>query len=182
MSAKNFICQGLVLKRSNVGETDRVVVLLTPEKGKIACIAKGVRKLKSSRRATLEPGNIVKIYCVNTKSMPLLTQAELVEDTTAVRSSLISIRQLTQLLEVVDRLFVEEELDEHIFADVLEIRSTVIDQQLSNGLVKKKLLHLIERMGFEPSEGKDKSVLDIVASISERPMRSFEYLSPLRQR
>lgn len=179
MAAKNFSCQGMVLKRTSVGETDRVVVLLTAEKGKIACVAKGVRHLKSSRRAALEPGNLVKIYCINTKSMPLLTQAELIADTTTVRSSLSSIRQLTQLLEIVDRLFVEEELDEAVYQQVLHIRHSIIDEQQTNGHVKQQLIKLVEKLGYHTQTLSDPqaSVLDIVADISERPMRSFEYLS-----
>ncbi len=179
MNSKTFSCQGLVLKRTSVGETDRVVVLLTAEMGKLACVAKGVRKLKSSMRAALEPGNLVKIHCVKTKSMPLLTQATLLADTTSVRGSLVSIRHLTQLLEIVDRLFVEEELDTNIYHHVLHLRDSIVITHQSNGQVKLQLTALLEKLGYHTQGLTDSqtSVLDIVADISERPMRSFEYLS-----
>ena len=67
--SKNFNVNGIILKRNKVGETDRVVTLLTQDYGKLVAVAKGVRKLTSSKRAALEPGNLVRAYFVKTKSL-----------------------------------------------------------------------------------------------------------------
>ena len=66
--SRSFNADGIVLKRNKVGETDRVISLLTQEYGKLVAVAKGVRKLSSSKRAFLEPGNLVKAYFIKTKS------------------------------------------------------------------------------------------------------------------
>ncbi|HLE94747.1 MAG TPA: recombination protein O N-terminal domain-containing protein, partial [Acidimicrobiia bacterium] len=39
--------QGIVLRSYPFGEADRVVVLLSPNNGKIRTVAKGIRKTKS---------------------------------------------------------------------------------------------------------------------------------------
>src|SRR6185503_8761599 len=96
LSSKTFNALGIVLKRTNTGETDRVVSLLTQEHGKLVAIAKGVRKMSSSRRADLEPGNYIKAQFVVTKSMPILTQTKLIDDCSQIRQSLPEIRKLTQ--------------------------------------------------------------------------------------
>lgn len=44
----------IILRRTNYGEADRVLSLLTPERGKISAIAKGVRKPKSKLAGGLE--------------------------------------------------------------------------------------------------------------------------------
>lgn len=98
--SKNFNSSGVVLKQSSVGETDRVVTLLTQEYGRLVSVAKGVRKLSSSKRAFLEPGNYVQAYFVKTKSLPLLIQAKLIEDCQHIRYNLTEIRKLTQFLEI----------------------------------------------------------------------------------
>lgn len=175
--SKTSLGSALVVKRSNVGETDRVVTLLTQDEGKIIVIAKGVRKMSSSKRAALEPGNLVKTLLIKTKSWPLLTQATVIEDTAPIRSNLVQIRQLTQLLEIVDKLFVEEEIEPAVFDLVLKIRAKIIAGNKIN--LKKDLATLVEWLGFQNlSETNHESLLDYIAEITGQKMRSFEFLRP----
>ena len=46
--------EAIILRRTNYGEADRVLSLLTPEYGKLSAIAKGVRKPKSKLAGGLE--------------------------------------------------------------------------------------------------------------------------------
>lgn len=46
--------EAIILRRTNYGEADRILNLLTPDKGKISAIAKGVRKSKSKLAGGLE--------------------------------------------------------------------------------------------------------------------------------
>lgn len=51
----------LVLFRKNIGESDRLVTFLTKEHGIIRAIAKGVRKIPSSRGGHVEPFTLVHV-------------------------------------------------------------------------------------------------------------------------
>lgn len=178
MSARNFTTTGLVLKRTQVGETDRIISLLTQDYGKLTCVAKGVRKLKSSKRAFLEPGNIVNAYCIKTQSMPLLTQATLETDCSQMPLTLDKLRQLTQVLEIYERLFVEDELDERIYARAILIRNHVINSTATNGKIRAHLDKLIAELGYQPpQESKYTNISDYIAALSDRPLRSFDYLT-----
>lgn len=46
--------EAIILRRTNYGEADRVLQLLTPERGKVSAIAKGVRRPKSKLAGGLE--------------------------------------------------------------------------------------------------------------------------------
>lgn len=46
--------EAIILRRTNYGEADRVISLITPDRGKISGIAKGVRKPKSKLAGGLE--------------------------------------------------------------------------------------------------------------------------------
>lgn len=174
---KTSSVEALVIKRSSVGETDRVVTLLTREQGKIVTIAKGVRKITSSKRAYLEPGNHVRCQLVMTKSMPLLTQATLITDCAAIHTTLPKIRQLTQLLEIIDALFVETHEEEHLFDLVLKIRKEIIKPGATSGSVKQYFDELIVELGYQhPRETSYDSLLEYVSALADRPMRSWEYL------
>lgn len=45
---------GIVLSRTNYGEADRIITVLTPDQGKLRLVARGVRKIKSKMAGGLE--------------------------------------------------------------------------------------------------------------------------------
>ena len=49
-----YTTQGIVLTRTDFGEADRIITFLTPERGKVTAIAKGVRKSKSKLAGGIE--------------------------------------------------------------------------------------------------------------------------------
>lgn len=49
-----IVTQGIVLRRTNYGEADRIVTFLTPDNGKISVVVKGVRRLKSKMAGGIE--------------------------------------------------------------------------------------------------------------------------------
>ena len=51
---QTFRTEAIILRRTNYGEADRILNLLTPERGKMSAIAKGVRKAKSKLAGGLE--------------------------------------------------------------------------------------------------------------------------------
>jgi DNA repair protein RecO (recombination protein O) len=46
--------EAIILRRTNYGEADRILTILTPHHGKLSAIAKGVRKAKSKLAGSLE--------------------------------------------------------------------------------------------------------------------------------
>ncbi len=176
LASKTFSNLALIIKRRNYGETDRLVTLISQERGKFMVLAKGVRKLNSSKSAYLEPGNLVQAFFVKTKAMPLLTQAKLIKNTANILGSLNKIRRLTQVLEIFDRLLVEEELESNIFNQILKIRKMALGTYKVSQ-VQVEIGILIELLGFgETKMSQNSSVVETVAQISEKPMRAFCYL------
>ena len=51
---QTFRTEAIILRRTNYGEADRILNLLTPDRGKISVIAKGVRRSKSKLAGGLE--------------------------------------------------------------------------------------------------------------------------------
>jgi len=174
---KSFSTTAIVLKRVNVGETDRIINLLTQEYGKFTVVAKGVRKMKSTKRAFLEPGNIIKAYCINTKSLPLLTQASLIEDCSQMQQSLAAFRSLNQMLEIFEKLFVEMELELEIFNEIILLRKRIITGKAPSSYVRDTLSKIIVNMGFQhPKDSKYKNISDYISALSDSKMKSYQYL------
>lgn len=178
MSRQALNTQALVLKRVSTGEADRVVTLLTEELGKVTVIAKGSRNLKSSKRAVLELGNVIKCQLLTKEgSMPLLTQATLVKDCHLIQGRLAKIRQLWQVLEMVDALFVAEQQAEDLFELVLQAREEIVCEATTSGLVLQQLEEMVERLGYQPlRDTQYSSLTEYVSALADRPLRSWEYL------
>lgn len=51
---KQLVTQGIMLSRTNFGEADRIITVLTPEHGKLRLMARGVRKVKSKLAGGIE--------------------------------------------------------------------------------------------------------------------------------
>ncbi len=49
-----IVTQGIILARTDYGEADRIITLLTPDRGKLRLMAKGVRRLKSKLAGGIE--------------------------------------------------------------------------------------------------------------------------------
>ena len=177
MAIKSFSTPCIILKRSDIGEADRVVTIYSQDQGKIVCIAKGVRKLTSSKKSLLEPGNLIQAFLIKTKSLPLLTQAKMIKDFACLRQDLLKIRQLTQVLEMIDKLYVEEE-DHQLFDMTLKVLEYLASDEKSNGHVKQQLEKILIYLGYQPlKESGYQTIAEYVSSIIDQPMNSFDFLS-----
>ncbi len=173
----SFKTEALILKRVNTGETDRIVTLLSKDRGKIVCVAKGVRKLKSSNRAVLEPGNSATVFLIETKSLPILTQSKLIKEASHIRQSLSGISQLSQILEIFDRLFVEDFIDEETSELAFAIHAELLSETKRNNTIKALLQELITKLGYQDLKNTaHQNILDYVAEITEKKMKSFDFL------
>lgn len=175
--AKSDLTPALVLKRSNFGETDRIVTLFSEKFGKISVVAKGSRKLHSSRRGHLEPGNFIDAYIIHTKSLPILTQTRLINELPQIKATLQGMKKLFQILEIVDILSVEEEqLDNYQF--IHQLLHQLDSQPSLYTHVKQKLEEFIASQGFQhPNETKYATISEYIAQVADRPLRSYQYLT-----
>ena len=178
MSQKNYTTEAIVLKRVNVGELDRIVTLFTPQKGKLVCVAKGVRKMNSSQRAYLEPGNYISVMMIETKSLPLLTQTRLINDFSQTKKSLTSLKKLTEVLEIIDQLFPEGVEEESLFAQVVSILEQLSSASASFTTIQQQLVDVVAQLGYPAmAETPYTSLLEYVSSVVERPLHSYDYLT-----
>ena len=61
---KSIRVEGLILTHQNYGEADRFVRMLTPDRGKISALARGVRKMNSRKAGHIEPFTVISAQLV----------------------------------------------------------------------------------------------------------------------
>jgi recombinational DNA repair protein (RecF pathway) len=100
--------EGIILKRINFGEADRVLTVLTKNLGKISDIARGVRKITSRRAGNVELLNIVKLGLFKGKGYTL-TEAESIETFPKIKSNLAVSTAAFHILELANRFLPENQ-------------------------------------------------------------------------
>lgn len=65
----------VVLHTHDLGEADRIITMLTRGRGRVAAVAKGVRRTTSRFGARLEPFTVVDLQCYEGRSLDTVTQA-----------------------------------------------------------------------------------------------------------
>lgn len=107
--------QGIVLRSYPFGEADRVVVLLSPNQGKIRAVAKGVRKTKSRFGGRLEPFSHVDLVLYEGRDLDTITQAEVIEAFPRLRLDFEKVMAAGAMVEVLDAVSQEEESSHRAF-------------------------------------------------------------------
>lgn len=65
-----------MLRTYNLGEADRIIVMITPTHGQVRAVARGVRRAKSKLGARLEPFSHIDIQLVPGRSLEHISQVE----------------------------------------------------------------------------------------------------------
>ena len=112
---KTFRDQGIVLRTYKLGETDRIVHLLTQGRGKVRAVAKGVRRPGSRFGGRLEPYSHVELELYEGRNLDTITQAELLAPHAAVRAEYATSAAAAVMVEAVDHVAQEGERDNALF-------------------------------------------------------------------
>src|SRR3990172_13347205 len=70
--------EAVILRRQDLGETDRLLTLFSPAQGKLRVVAKGVRRPGSRKAGHLEPFSRVDLLLARGRELDVITQAEAV--------------------------------------------------------------------------------------------------------
>jgi DNA repair protein RecO (recombination protein O) len=142
--------EGIVVRRRNQGEADRVLTLCTPL-GKFDVVAKGARKVRSRKAGHIE------LFCRSSfviarsrSSWDIVSQAETVEPHAALREDLLRGTHARYAVELFDRFFTEGEGGQAMF-DLLNHTLTWLCTDDDLDLVARFYeQHLLGLAGFRP--------------------------------
>ena len=149
-----FKTEGVVLKRINFGEADRIVTLYSKHYGKITCLAKGIRKLSSRKRGNLEIFNQVTFFAAKGKGMDIVTEVETIDAFASLRKKLKKVASAYEICEITDRLTAENSEQEEVYLLLIEYLKKLDEslEQESSNLVNNFGENLLRILGFWPRE------------------------------
>ena len=119
---------GVVLRTYKLRESDRIIVLMTAENGKVRAVAKGVRKTRSKFGARLEPMSHVRVLLYRGRELDIVSQAESVEPLAPLLSSLDRASQAMAAIEAVDQLGLEREPNPRLYQMAVGVLRTIAER------------------------------------------------------
>ena len=177
---RTFKETGIILKRRNVGEADRILTVLTQNLGKIKVKAPGVRRILSRRSPHIEPLNlsILTLYKSSSASFPILTEAAPLERFASIKKDLKLIGFAYYLCELVSSLCPQNQENREVFFLLKNTLFRLTDGNNSLSLVSYFEKELLSSLGFwkEASLLKTKDSKEVIEGILERRLKTLRIL------
>lgn len=163
----HYLADGIVLRTYKLGEADRILHLLDPNRGKVRAVAKGVRKPGSRFGGRLEVFGHVQLQLYQGRTLDTVTQAELLTPHASVRDDWVASACAATMVEACDHLAQEGERATSMFL-LLKDALGVLDAGPARpaAVLDAFLLRLAALEGFRPS-------LDACTSCGEAGVASF---------
>lgn len=169
--------EGIILKRTNFGEADRMLTVLTKNLGKISVIARGVRKITSRRAGNVELLNLVKIGLFKGKGYTL-TEAQSIKTFPRIKSNLAISTAGFHILELINKFLPENDPNPAIYALVKEILDEFENspRQIILRAFEIKILKATGFWSISKINWADKKIISLLKKLENEPVENLSKL------
>ncbi len=149
--ARSYRTPAVILRRRDYSDADRILTVYTPHLGKLALIAKGIRKTTSRKAGHLELFTHASLQVAKARTWDIITEVVTIESFRRLRQDLDRISQASYVCELVDS-FAEEGDENQPLWELLLLALRELDRGEVDGWVLLRWfeLHLLSLMGFQP--------------------------------
>lgn len=180
---RTYSACGVVLRRRNINESDRLLTIYSKSKGKITVIAKGIRKIRSKKAPHLELFNQIKMFVAKGRTFDIITEAVTLQSYSNIKKSLYQLAHAYLILEEVDKLCPEHAENPQIYAHLINILEILDSQEnLNPDLLVYEFTHsLLWELGYLPKSRylPEGSLNSFVMSIIEKRLNSLHLLTKI---
>ena len=141
--------KGIILKRANLGEADRILTIYTKDFGKIKAIAKGIRKIKSKLAGSLELFCLDDLMIAEGRNLDVICGAVTEKCFYNLRNDLKATNTAYYLADVIDKLSDEEEPHKEVY-ELLDELLSEINGENAEILLPFFEIKFLSEMGYKP--------------------------------
>lgn len=180
---RNFKTEGIIIRRRDFKDADRILTVLTKDHGKISVRASGIRRIPSRRSPHVELLNHCILTLYHGHAFPVLTEAQTVDNFSLIKDDLHKIGLAYHLCELVDGLCPDGQENRAVFGLV---RNTLT--RLANEINEATLVHdfqteLLSVLGYWNQQeflAKEMDMDRFVETIIERKLKSKSIFAKLQ--
>ncbi len=180
-----YTIHGIVLKRRNVGEADRIITIFTRQYGKIRVIAKGIRRIKSRRASHLEIFRQIIASIHRGKVLDYITEVQSSALLDTGTSQMRKVSFAYYLCELVDQLLPERQEHADVFR-LMQATFAQLDASTDVSLWERDIctfaLELLWILGYLPRTTflTQDAIQPYIENIIERKLRTPAILTKLQ--
>lgn len=146
--------EAVVLRGVDFSESSRIVTFLTPDRGKMACMARGIKRPKNQLGPLLETFNCLELvyYWKDGRSVQQLSEATLIDSWNGIKTDLDKITYGAFPLEIAYKVAHENEPSPELYNTLVQgFKSLCAWQGDVRFHVGWQVLQLLNISGFEPA-------------------------------
>ena len=148
---RSFRASAVVVRHSDWGEADRLLVLYTREQGMFRAVAKGARKITSRKGGHLQPFTHVTIQLAQGRDLLIVTQVETVNAFLPLHDDLTKTGNAAYVVELLYRFSYEEEGGNPTLFRLLTETLDRVEKEESAWLpIRYYEMRLLDAVGFRP--------------------------------
>jgi DNA repair protein RecO (recombination protein O) len=149
MRERVYRTEGLILRRSDFGEADRLLLLATPG-GKRRVVARGVRKTTSKLAGHLELFTHATLLLAVGRNLDIITQSQTISGHTTLRTSLPLLSCAYYAAEIYDRFTEEGDESLPLFELLVAILGALDQSERPDLVLRAYELRLLHLVGYRP--------------------------------
>ena len=147
---RNYQTEAIIIKKTKLGEADRILTLYTPHLGKIQAVAKGVRRPRSKMSGHLELLTHSLVSLARGKNLDTVTGTQTINSFLPLKSDLRLASYALYATELVNQFGAENLENQPLFQLLLQTLHR-LEHGGDNELVLRYFeLHLLNETGYRP--------------------------------
>ena len=147
---RNYQTEAIIVKKTKLGEADRILTLYTPHLGKIRAVAKGVRRPRSKLAGHLELLTHSQVSLARGRNLDTIIGSQTINSFLPLKSDLWLTSCALYATELVDQFTADQVENYPLFQLLLETMHRLC-QASDNELVLRYFeLHLLNEVGYRP--------------------------------
>lgn len=142
--------EAIIIKRTKLGEADRILTLITPEYGKIRAVAKGTRRPQSKLGGHVELLTHSRLQLARGRNLDIITQAQTIESFMPLKNDLSLMSCGLYLSELVDAFTAEDIEGTQLFTLFSDTLHLLTQAENKDTLLRYFELQVFNLTGYRP--------------------------------
>ncbi len=147
---RNYQTEAIIIKKTKLGEADRILTLYTPHLGKLQAVAKGVRRPRSKLSGHLELLTHSQVSLARGRNLDTIIGSQTINSFLPLKSDLELGAYALYATELINQFTVDHIENYPLFQLLLETMEQLCQANDNELVLRYFELHLLDRVGYRP--------------------------------
>ncbi len=147
---RNYQTEAIIIKKTKLGEADRILTLYTPHLGKIQAVAKGIRRPRSKLAGHLELLTHSQVSLARGRNLDTITGSQTISSFLPLKSDLWLTSCALYATELINQFAADHIENRPLFQLLLDTLHDLCQPNNNELVLRYFELHLLNKVGYRP--------------------------------